>query len=149
MLFDVKKYELPHDDEVDWLQTKTNLGIFLGRYKTVREKMKLPVSPKLSERYFLGHDERVTENNHLFEESYQEFEQIHGIFISGMLAIVHPFKPEVSDRRRKVFILRYMYGFSIPLVSDRIHYQKNIIVDDSKMAILQFTAATELLCLKN
>lgn len=61
---------------------------------------------------------------------------------------MHAYRPEVTERRRKIFFYRYLYGLSVPLVSERINYQKNIIIDDSKQGIIQFSRALSLLVLK-
>ena len=44
--------------------------------------------------------------------------------------------------------MRFVYGLSINHVSDRIHYQKNVIVDDSQSGLLQFANALSILALK-
>jgi hypothetical protein len=56
--------------------------------------------------------------------------------------------PEITDRRRKIFLMRFVYGLSINHVSDRIHYQKNVIVDDSQSSLLQFANDLSILVLK-
>ncbi|WP_233619238.1 hypothetical protein [Enterococcus sp. S52] len=45
-------------------------------------------------------------------------------------------------------MIRFAYGLLINLVSDRIHYQKNVIVDDSQFELLQFANALSILVLK-
>ncbi|WP_270267487.1 hypothetical protein [Enterococcus casseliflavus] len=45
-------------------------------------------------------------------------------------------------------MMRFVYGLSINHVSDRIHYQKNVIVDDSQSGLLQFANALSILALK-
>ena len=44
--------------------------------------------------------------------------------------------------------MRFVYGLSINHLSDRIHYQKNVIVDDSQSGLLQFANALSILALK-
>ncbi len=143
-LFDVTKYQLPEETAVEWEITKERLGIFLSQYKSVREKIGISASPKVYETYsFLHRDEISSELTN--DPIYQEFKYLHRIFISGYLSINHPYKPEITERRRKIFLLRYLYGLSISAVSERIHYQKNIILTDSKKALVQFTHALQLL----
>lgn len=143
-LFDVTKYQLPAETAVEWEITKERLGIFLSQYKSVREKIGISASPKVYETYsFLHRDEIPSELTN--DPIYQEFKYLHRIFISGYLSINHPYKPEITERRRKIFLLRYLYGLSISAVSERIHYQKNIILTDSKKALVQFTHALQLL----
>lgn len=114
-----------------------------------RERMGLPVYPKLTSECFLVFREdlikekwkagqELTRN----EEEYLKTEQC---FVYAFSAIMHPYRPEMTERRRRVFFYRYLYGLSVPLVSERISYQKNIIVDDSKMAMMQFALALDLL----
>jgi hypothetical protein len=143
-LFDVTKYQLPAESAVEWETTKERLGIFLSQYKSVREKLGISAAPKIYETYSFLHHEDIPKQL-MGDPIYQEFEYLHRIFISGYLAINHPYKPEITDRRRKIFLLRYLYGLSISTVSDRIHYQKNIILTDSKKALVQFTSALRLL----
>ncbi|HFD0846069.1 transcriptional regulator [Enterococcus hirae] len=146
-LFDVTKYQLPSEDTVQWEKTKEKLGIFLSEYKSSREKMGIPTNPKIQQQYSFLHKENVSKE--LFDDpSYQEFLFLHKIFLTGYLAIIHPYKPEITERRRKIFLLRYLYGLSVSLVSERIHYQKNIILSDSKQALIQFTSALHLIVLK-
>ncbi|EAE5953588.1 transcriptional regulator, ArpU family protein, partial [Listeria monocytogenes] len=122
---------------------------FLRAYKVNRERMGLPVYPKLTSECFLVFREdlikekwkagqELTRN----EEEYLKTEQC---FVYAFSAIMHPYRSEMTERRRRVFFYRYLYGLSVPLVSERISYQKNIIVDDSKMAMMQFALALDLL----
>jgi len=108
--------------------------------------------PKLSMSYTLTNEEnqRVATNDELdpYEPFRATFLQLNGYFILGYSSIMHPYRPEVTERRRKVFMLRYVYGLSVSLVSERIHYQKNIIVDDSKESMIQFALALDLLVRK-
>lgn len=148
-LFEVEKYELPSVDQVCWKETKINVGIFLSAYKTARERVGVPVLPKSTTTYQFINDEhnRIKQSEELntYEDYRREFLRLNKLFIIGYSSIVHPYRPEITERRRKVFMLRYVYGLSIPLISDRINYQKNIIIDDSKMAMLQFSLSLELL----
>ena len=52
-IFDVSDYTLPTFDSIDWQKTKEQVGIFLRAYKVNRERMGLPVYPKLTSDYFL------------------------------------------------------------------------------------------------
>lgn len=92
----------------------------------------------------IKHSSFVQEN----QQFKQEFLYFHHLFSSGLTAISHPYKPEITDRRRKIFLMRFVYGLSINHVSDRIHYQKNVIVDDSQSGLLQFANALSILALK-
>lgn len=151
-LFDIRDYELPSYDEIDWKQTKHNVGIFISAYKTARERVGQPILPKLTSEYTLVNFEsdsssKIETNNSL--EIYQsEYERLHKYFVVGYSSIIHPYRPEITERRRKIFMLRYFYGLTVSNVSERIHYQKNIVVEDSKKTMLQFSCGLSLLVLK-
>lgn len=147
-LFDVEKYQLPDFSEVDWCKTKENLAVFLARYKVARTRIGVSEFPKLTAEYSLSSNEFQVDAESKFYEYYQEFIELHQLFVIGYSSVIHPFQPEISIRRKQVFMLRYLYGLSISLVSERIHFQKNIIIDESKIAILQFTESLSLLQLK-
>ncbi|MBO1137594.1 transcriptional regulator, ArpU family protein [Enterococcus faecalis] len=148
-IFDVSDYTLPTFDSIDWQKTKEQVGIFLRAYKVNRERVGLPIFPKLTSECFLvlredpikekwkvGQDLSVNEKEYLKTEA---------CFAHAFTAIMHPYRPEITERRRRVFFYRYFYGLSVVAVSERINYQKNIIIDDSKMAMLQFALALDLL----
>lgn len=147
-LFDVEKYQLPDVSEIDWDKTLEKLGIFLRSYKISRERVGVSVLPKISDHFTLSKDEFLKHTDKRLSEFYREYIELHQLFIIGFSAIVHPFRPEISVRRKQVFMLRYVYGLSISLVSERIHYQKNIIVDDSKIAVIQFADSLSILEMK-
>ncbi|WP_137665444.1 transcriptional regulator, ArpU family protein [Enterococcus hulanensis] len=147
-LFDVDKYQLPDVSEIDWNKTIENIGIFLRKYKVSRERIGVPDFPKMTDRFTLANDEFLDLKEKKLSVFYREYVELHQLFIIGFSAIVHPFRPETSIRRKQVFMLRYVYGFSIAIVSERIHYQKNIILEDSKTAVIQFADALSLLALK-
>lgn len=151
-LFNIDEYTLPSDEKVDLQKTKELVGIFLMTYKTNRERLGMSIYPKLTqESYLIDNSDwiknKLNEGHELtlYEKEYLKTEQC---FVHGFTAIMHPFKPEVTERRRRIFFYRYLYGLSVPLVSERINYQKNIIVDESKLAILQFSLATDLIVFK-
>lgn len=143
-LFDPQLYEVPRFDEVNWMMTKKELGTFMRAYKTSRERVGLPSFPKLTYNEFVIQQEVVKYKDLplQYKESFYYFDKY---FRHGLTAIMHPFQPELTDRQRNVFYLRYIVGLSIPLVSERIHYQKNSVIEDSKTAIIQFTRALDIL----
>ncbi|MCI1820498.1 MULTISPECIES: ArpU family phage packaging/lysis transcriptional regulator [Carnobacterium] len=151
-LFDIRDYELPSYDEIDWKQTKHNVGIFIAAYKTARERVGQPILPKLTSEYTLVNFESDSsskiETNTSLEIYQSEYERLHKYFVVGYSSIIHPYRPEITERRRKIFMLRYFYGLTVSNVSERIHYQKNIVVDDSKKTMLQFSCGLSLLVLK-
>lgn len=144
-LFDISRYELPNVEMVEWTSTRYNVGVFLSAYRMCRERMKLSPYPKMTVDALLGNQEAELrsiegQNKHV-EETYQEFLHNQHCFEHGYSAIMHPYRPEVTERRRKIFFYRFLYGLPVIAISERIHYQKNVIVDESKMAMLQFASA--------
>ncbi|MEB7776319.1 hypothetical protein [Enterococcus faecalis] len=59
MIFDVSDYTLPTFDSIDWQKTKEQVGIFLRAYKMNRERMGLPVYPKLTIKKFESNEKLV------------------------------------------------------------------------------------------
>lgn len=151
-LFDITEYEMPTYDKVEWAKTKHQVGIFLAAYKISRERNGFSSLPKLTAEYTM----MTIEANEIqssqkidYQDFYKkEYVHLHRLFVLGYSSIVHPYRPEVTERRRKVFMLRYLYGLNVSTISERIHYQKNIVVDDSKKTMLQFSRSLNLLELK-
>ncbi|MCB6916165.1 transcriptional regulator, ArpU family protein [Enterococcus avium] len=147
-LFDVENYQLPEVTAVDLEKTIEKLAIFLRSYKVARERVGVSILPKMTDSFNLSFEEFSDLKEKKLSAYYQEYIRLHQLFVIGFSAIVHAFRPEISIRRKQIFMLRYVYGLSIPLVSERVHYQKNIIVDDSKIAVIQFSDALSLLVMK-
>lgn len=111
-LFDIKEYEMPTYNEVEWAKTKHQVGIFLSAYKISRERNGFSSLPKLNAEYTLMTIESSEIQSTLkmdYHDSYKnEFLHLHRLFVLGYSSIVHPYRPEVTERRRKVFMLRYL-----------------------------------------
>lgn len=147
-LFDPKNYQLPDITEVDWKKTNEKLAVFLLSYKVSRERVGVSILPKMTERLTLFQDNYTDQNSNKNTTYFQEYMELHNLFVIGLSAIVHPFRPDFSIRRKQIFLLRYVYGLSISLVSERIHYQKNVIIKESKISVLQFANAISILEMK-
>ena len=147
-LFDVSQYELEKMNEVDWSKTKHNIGVFLTVYKRSRERVGLSSIPKISPQAQLNEIEIQSSKLSINKKDKEEFEYTQKCFRHGFYAITHPYSPDVTERRRKIFVYRYLQGQSISIVSERINYQKNIIVNESKMGIVQFSASLDMLSRK-
>lgn len=150
--FNSGKYELPDFTSIDWQKTKHNVGIFLSAYKTARERMGHKAYPKRAMDYsFITNESAlVARNQELndYEEYRDEFIRLTKLFIIGYTAIMHPYNPEMTERRRTIFMLKYLQGLSVIVIGERINYQKNIITDESKLAISQFAHPLSLIELK-
>lgn len=151
-VFDNYYNELPALDAIDWEETKKNIGNYLAAYRTSRERVHLSTTPKISAEGQLALLElRLLEGYgiHNRNKKYQQiFQANHRCFIHGFSAIVEPFQPDRTQRRRKIFFYRYILGLTIEAVCGRIYYQRNVVMGESKLAIRQFASATGLLVMK-
>lgn len=155
-LFDVSKYEVPNDEDVDLVLTRKNFEIFIRAYKNSREKAGQPRVPKVTQSFSLippstanggvGEAERMLIQR---ENDITEFQELHELFVKGFIAISHPFRSEVTERRRQIFILRYLQGFTVSEILEMIHVSKDIVTDESKEAMLQFSNEIKLVVKKS
>ena len=83
------------------------------------------------------------------ENDITEFQELHELFVNGFIAISHPFRSEVTERRRQLFILRYLQGFTVSEILEMIHVSKDIVTDESKEAMLQFSNEIKLVVKKS
>ncbi|EMF0094437.1 transcriptional regulator [Enterococcus hirae] len=143
-LFDVQHYQIPEIEALDWGKTKEQLYLFIQSYVRARERIGLVRLPKLDQSFSLFTEEISFSTISKQNLYYQEYKTLHGLFILGYTSILHPCRPEITERRRRIFLLRYFYGLPILLVSERINYQRNVIIDESKQAVLQFTVALDI-----
>ncbi len=150
-LFDVSKYEVPDNKNVDMVLTKKNFEIFIRAYKNSREKVGQPRVPKVTQSFSLippstvgsniGEAERLLIQR---EDDLEEFNELHQLFAKGFAGVSHPFKAEITERRRQIFILRYLQGFTVNEILDLVPLSKDIITDESKEAMLQFSYELKL-----
>lgn len=154
-LFDVSKYETPNSEDVDIKATRKNFEIFMTAYGAVREKVGKNRIPKMTQsfgpisssphREYSGDAERFMIER---EEFMPEYQELHSIFGTGYLSISNPLRAGGTDRRRQMFMLRYIYGLSIQDISENTYLGKTIIVEESQMGFIQFCDKTGLLILK-
>lgn len=150
-LFDVSKYEVPNNDDIDMTSTRKNFETFIRAYKNSREKVGQPRVPKVTQSFSLippstaggnsGEAERLLIQR---EDDLAEFEELHQLFAKGFTAISHPIKVDVTERRRQIFILRYLQGFSVSEILDLVPVGKDVVSFESKEAMLQFCHELEL-----
>lgn len=151
-LFDVSKYEVPDPKNVDIDKTKYNVGVFMSAYLSARSRAEQPREPKITSSYSLVppsfSGENYAEAEELLiqkEEALNEFKELHDLFVRGFSAIQHPFKPEIAERRKKIFYQRYLNGLSVYVTAERNHVSEDLVSQESSKAIIQFAAALELL----
>lgn len=151
VLFDVSKYEIPDPKNVDVDRTKHNVGVFMSAYLAARSRVGQPREPKMTATFSLippstvdnGHEaEQILIQS---EEAMEEFTYLHDLFKKGYSAIQHPFKPETTERRKKIFYDRYISGFSVYVTAQRNHVSEDLVSQESTKSIIQFASALELL----
>lgn len=151
-LFDVKKDQTPKPNEIDMKASKYNFEIFMAAYGSAREKVgknrmsKMTQSfspiPSSTNKQYSGDAEKFLIER---EEFMQEYEQLHDIFTLGYLSIANPLKQDGTERRRQIFMLRYIYGIGVSDISERTYLGKTTIVEESQLGFIQFCKATELI----
>ena len=155
MKFDLDKYRQPKVDEIDWPATRANFKVFLVAYRRAREKVGQPPTPKVTQSFTLvppstanprsGEAERMMIRK---EEDLEEFNELHGLFMDGYAAI-NTVNPERSERRKKIFLLRYLQGMLTVDISERLFVGPDLIAQESKEAIRQFCNELELTVMKS
>ncbi|MHC5215217.1 ArpU family phage packaging/lysis transcriptional regulator [Enterococcus sp. LJL128] len=151
VLFDVSKYETPDPKDVNLDRTKYNVGVFMNAYLAARTRYGQPREPKLTSSFSLVPPASSGENNAEAEkilieneEAREKFDYLHELFVLGFAAIQHPFKPEICDRRKKIFYNRYILGLSVYICSQQLHISEDLVSQDAALAIIQFADALEL-----
>lgn len=150
-LFDVSKYETPSPENVDMERTKYNVGVFLSAYLSARTRVGQPREPKITSSFSLippsfsnqnsAQAEEILIQN---EEAKEEFFYLNDLFERGFSTVQHPFKPEISSRRKQVFYDRYILGKAIYVVAQSNHISEETVKQDSIAALVQFSSALEL-----
>ncbi|MBK4815040.1 ArpU family transcriptional regulator [Enterococcus faecium] len=82
------------------------------------------------------------------EEAQEEFEYLHKLFVRGYSAIQHPHKPDVTERRKKIFYDRYINGMSIYVTAQRNNTSEESVKAESNKIIIQFASSLELVAFK-
>lgn len=153
-LFDVSKYEIPLKKEIDMKMTKKNFEIFIRAYKNSRERIGQPLIPKVTQSFSLIPPSTINKGAEAErmliqrEEDLEEFQELHQLFAKGFVSISHPIKTEVTERRRQIFILRYLQGFSVNEILDLMPIGKDIVTEESTESMLQFCYAIQLIIKK-
>ena len=135
-------------------KAKHNVGVFLSAYLSARCRVGQSREPKVTASYSLVPPSTV---NNVFEaermlidreEAQEEFEYLHKLFIRGYSAIQHPHKPDVTERRKKIFYDRYINGLSIYVTAQRNNTSEESVKLESNKIIIQFASALELVAFK-
>ena len=153
--FDLNKYKKVDKNEVDYPKTKDNLKIFLNAYFKARERVGKPREPKITATLSeipvsSGRVSKEAEDILIYnEQAKEELLELHELFIRGYSAIQHPFKPDIAMRRKKIFMDRFVRGYSVYVTAQRNNVSEDLVTADTNIIVIQFASALELLSLKN
>lgn len=154
VLFDVSRYETPNPKDVNLTDTKHNVSVFLTAYLSSRCRVGQPREPKVTQSFSLI---PPSTSNNTFEaeqilidseDAKEEFIYLHKLFIKGYSAIQHPFKPDTTERRKKIFYDRYINGLPIYVTAQRNNISEELVSQESAVCIVQFASALELVSFK-
>lgn len=79
------------------------------------------------------------------EEFMPEYKELHSVFGQGYLAISNPLREGGTERRRQLFLLRYVYGHSVQQICERIFAGRTFVSDESQKGFIQFCDKVGLL----
>lgn len=154
-LFDVSKYEMPAKENVDMERTKYNVGVFLGEYLASRSRVGQPREPKITSSFSLVPPTHSSVNHPEAEQlliqnetAQEEFTYFHKLFVQGFSAVQHPFKPDITKRRKQIFYDRYIHGYSVNFTAERCHVSEELVKQESSVILIQFASALELVRFK-
>ena len=155
VLFDVSKYEMPAKENVDMERTKYNVGVFLGEYLASRSRVGQPREPKITSSFSLVPPTHSSVNHPEAEQlliqnetAQEEFTYFHKLFVQGFSAVQHPFKPDITKRRKQIFYDRYIHGYSVNFTAERCHVSEELVKQESSVILIQFASALELVRFK-
>lgn len=152
MKFDVEKYKSPKSDDVNMEKTRANVNIFLNAYLNARTRCNQPREPKLTTSFSVVPPNFSNQNNSDIEniviendDAERELVYLDCLFSKGFSAIGYSLKPDITERRKKVFYDRYVNGLNIYVVAQKNHVSEETVKQDSLLAIIQFACALELI----
>jgi len=115
--------------DVDMDRTRYNMGVFLSAYLAVCCRVGQSREPKVTTSFSLilltTVDIGPEAEQMLIQE---EFIYPHKLFVMGYVAIKHPFKPEISERRKKVFYDRSISGCSVYVTVERNNISEDLVL---------------------
>ena len=151
MSFNTAMYEQMNVKKVDLVETRRRLGVFLSAYLSARTRVGQPREPKITSSFSLVPPSFSNQNSAQAEDiliqnedAKEEFYYLNDLFERGFSTVQHPFKPEISNRRKQVFYDRYILGKSIYVVAQSNHISEETVKQDSIAALVQFSSALEL-----
>lgn len=130
MSFDLKKYK--RSLNVDPEATKENVKLFLEVYRTARSKAGIYSDPE------------VNAVMNKVENDQTDFKNLHQLYINGMAAVEHT-NPAKTDRRKQLFYLRYVLGYSVDTTAMQLSCCRSLLYEETAAAVAQFAEALNIL----
>lgn len=154
MVPELNNFLCPNKKDVDMRKTKENVGTFLSQYLSYRQSVGQPREPKITATFSLApvSSNEVTkqaEDILIYNEGIKEkFLKLHEHFVLGYSAVQHPFKPEITKRRQKIFYDRFILGYSIYVAAQRSHVSDDLVKQESSLSLIMFAHALGILVMK-
>lgn len=133
-MLDLEKYKCPTLEEVDIKATKDNIYTFMHHYNTTSQNYKNTLEMKVA----LPNAKEV----------FQEYQELETLFQKGFSAIHRPSSESKTERRREVFVKRFIEKKAICEIIEETTYSRTIIFEDLKVSALQFANALNLVVMK-
>ncbi|MGC3648848.1 ArpU family transcriptional regulator, partial [Enterococcus faecium] len=76
------------------------------------------------------------------------FEYLHIMYVRAYSAIQHPQKPDVTERRKKIFYVRNINGLPIYVTAQRINTSEESVKLETNKIIIQFASSLDLVAFK-
>lgn len=150
-MFDVEKYKVPEVSRATLKKAKADIGIFFSAYKAARGKVGHPREPKITASwseaptFSRGNASQVEKIVIRNEEDKAEFQELHALYIRGMASILHPFREDITERRKKTFYKRFVNGLTIYQIALELGYSEDVIGEEINQATIQFANAIGIL----
>lgn len=154
MVPELNNFLCPEKKDVEMRKTKENVGTFLSQYLSYRQSVGQPREPKITASFSLtpissSEVTKQAEDILIYNEEIKEkFLKLHEQFVFGYSAIQHPFKPEITKRRQKIFYVvlfldtRFMFQLSGNHISD------DLVEQESSLSLIMFANALGILVVK-
>lgn len=137
-------------DKIDLAATRENLHKFVDHYKTARERAGEPRVPDIMRPFALKQSlSEIEDMLKLYQglstqPGNQSFKELHSTFSQGYSAI-HGSSEKLTERRRKIFMLRWFVGMKELDIGQRVLLARRMVTRDNSEAVKQFCGAVGML----
>lgn len=143
--FDVSKYEEPEQKNINMDKTRHNVNVFLKAYQTSRVRIGESAEPAINKDFTVVSFPEYLIKKQADKSAIKEFIELHDFFIKGFSAIQHHRKLSISDRRKNIFILRYIKGFAVLPIAQQISFSEELVMKEAAKSIVQFAGALDII----